>query len=577
MGPADRQLEASPLVSKAFWSPRKMAVIIAIFLVSPLLVRYAVKPAYHAWRQREAQELSRAAMAAIAAEDYADAARLVAKASGSLRSAPEIVRAQATLLSKVGADEQAISFWRTLESEGRATPEDLLEMGLSLARSGHFEEARKALGQLPTGMRQDYLGAELEATILRGEGQPTQADAVLRTACARDPERPECMLGLARFDLASPFDEVKQAALSDLWKLARGDSSSVVGAIDLLASHPGLTDGETEELLALITAHKKAAARHRLLVLTAYMRTHPEEKGRVISEETERHRGETLDKASEFLRWLDGLREHKLVLSLLSAEDAAKSPDLFVAYANALVGEKRWSELREMLKAGKKTALHPMDVALLNARCAHGLAESPSIVAGRLQEALHMVAAARSVEGAQKLADAAMAMGYDDVAMEAYRTLEHYPQHRAVILERMFQLEFKMRKTSAMLATSREILRERPNYEPMILTELYLRLLLGVEMETAAETIDELGIDRPRRRSAKRFLQAFAAMRRGDTSDALDYAEGVDPSTLVAGQRAVLSAIYRSAGDTRKAFELAEKVPDQLLLGEERHILAKSL
>ena len=301
------------------------------------------------------------------------------------------------------------------------------------------------------------------------------------------------------------------------------------------------------------------------------------EKRRVITAETTRHEKQTLDEASDFLRWLDGLNEHSLIISLVPKDKATKSTELFIAYTNALVGEQRWSEVRELIGNGKGVPLSAIDLAVLNARCSRGLGESSASVHGRLQEAMHQALAARDTNGAQKVALAAGSMGYDDLAAESYEKLAQFPQYRLQMLQRLLSLQIKQQDSKGMLDTVGQILKERPNLEQMMQSEIYLKLLLGVEMEVATLRIEDLPADKPEAKAMRAFLRAFAAMRRLDVDKAVEYSADLNPSELMPGQRAVLSGILRIGGDKHKAFEVAEKVPQQLLLLEEKQIMEHSL
>lgn len=578
MVPSDKELEASPLVSRPFLSPKRLALILVSLLLLPPLVSHVAKPLWHRWNQREGAKLVREAEEAVLLERYQDASKLLAKALGKGNSNPEFLRPVAILLSKhFNSDAQALHFWRQLLETGAATLEDRMNMGLSLVNTDQLEEARKLLEASSASDSQTRNALELKSAILRKEGNVMEADQVLREACLKDPDREESMLTLASLDLNSPFEEVQKRALEVLWKLARGKGRISLAASDRIASQPAVTANEVDELLSIVESHKNVPERHRFVILSAYIRLHPSRKREVVLAETLRHEKQTLEEASDYLRWLDGLNEHSLIISLVPKDKAAKSSDLFVAYSNALASELRWAEVRELMNKSRGVSLPTIELAILNARCSKGLGESPASVRGRLQEASHQALSVRDVNGARKVAMAASSMGYDDMAVETYEKLAEFPQYRVPMLQLLLELQVKQAKSEAMLTTVRRILRERPNFEPMVRAEIYLELLLGTEMEVATRKIEELSANRPEGRSARSFLRAFAAMRRLDPAKALEYADGLNPSELVAGQRAVLSGIYRISGDQHRAFELAEKVPEQLLLKEEKQLMEHSL
>jgi Tfp pilus assembly protein PilF len=578
MVPADKQLEASPLVSKAKFGPKTLALVLVLVIAVPVGYLYLGKPAKAYMHHQAATRYVLQAKQASRIERYDLASKLLTKALAEDGTNPEVHREIAKLLSlNPATNEQALHFWRQLMSTGKATTEDRMKMGASLVAIDKVVEANKILEDATPEERASRHGLELKSVILRREGKIAEADKTLRDACLKEPNHPDSMLTLASLDLASPFEEVHKPALQVMWTLARGNSANALAAVDRIALYRGVTAREVDELTTLVQAIPDAHERHRLLVLSTYLRLHPIEKAEIIREETLRHENRSLEDATDFLRWLDGLNEHKLILTLVPRDKVTKSTDLFVAYSNALVGEQRWSDLRDLLQNSKSIPLAPLDVAVLNARCSRGLGESPSTVRGRLQEALHQAVAARNFQGAQKVAQAATSMGHDDVALEAFEKLSATPQYRVPMLQKMLELQGKLQMTDDMLTTVQSLLHERPGLEPLPQTEIYLQLLLGVEMEAATANIENLPTVSREGRSTQAFLRSFAALRLVDSVKAAKLASDLDPSLLPPGQRAVLSAIYGSTGDARKAFELAEKVPAQLLLQEEKKLMDRSL
>jgi hypothetical protein len=73
------------------------------------------------------------------------------------------------------------------------------------------------------------------------------------------------------------------------------------------------------------------------------------------------------------------------------------------------------------------------------------------------------------------------------------------------------------------------------------------------------------------------LLRSLAAYRLGDQAAVMKYlADLGNTTTLSAGQRAVAAGLLASVGKPERAWEIAEKVPDALLLQEELTFLERA-
>jgi hypothetical protein len=128
-----------------------------------------------------------------------------------------------------------------------------------------------------------------------------------------------------------------------------------------------------------------------------------------------------------------------------------------------------------------------------------------------------------------------------------------------------------------MIDTINRCLKEQPDNSGYLEAWCYLKLLDGSEMEKASDTIEHHLASHPDRLAFVSFIQAFAAYRYGDLKLAEQKALQVPANKLPPGQRAVLAGILQACGKEAEAFRIAEKVPENIVLTEERRLLMTAL
>ncbi len=572
------ELLDSPLVPQAFFSAQRLIIFFIAITLGSLAVIFGARPLYHEWQRRTVNQLVAQSEALLAQEKYGEASNILIKAYQKDKSSPLVLRSIAKLLGLSKTDqERALFFWRALLDTGEATLEDRMNMGQVYTATGRVAEAAEILKNVPREDRSKREPMELEAALMKLQGRGVEADALLRRGLALEPNNLDAQIKLAKLDLNSSFNEANQKALGTLWTIARGNGSEALKALDILAAESPLTVQQTEELLVLSEKHLKVSERHRLLALTAYLRLHPLQKADLIKKETARHEGMSIEESADFLGWLDGLNEHGLVLSFIKQEKALRAPELFTVYSNALASENRWAELQEILKRKAGAPVSGIAIALLNARCSNGLGESVTIIRGHLSDAIHKATLARNTPAVLQTAQLADKLGYNDMAIEAFQSLANQPQYHLAMLEQIYRIHMKQRLSDEMLATLQEILKARPEQLTYALTNDYLKLIIGMDMEEAMLDCEATQASDPQSKPLRQLLLALSAYRRSDFRLATVLASGLDATSLSAGQRAVLAGILKACGDDHRAYGLAEKVPTSLLLPEELVFLKKAL
>jgi len=377
--------------------------------------------------------------------------------------------------------------------------------------------------------------------------------------------------------LNDPFSEVQARALDILWELARGQSPESVTAIQILAADPRLTSDRCVELLELASTNKLGSERLRYIVLTASARLLPLDKDSLIEKEVKLQEGKPLADTLDFLRWLYTMNEYDQVLKLMPKDKALRMPELFPIYVEVLAAKKRWKDLQDMMRTSPTLPISPTDLALLKARCAQGLGDTPAIIKGHLEEACRRALGARDMANVIRSTGIAEGLGFDDVALETLRNAVSIPKYQLTMLERILIIQTKQRDSAGMLATSREIIGAKPGLRLHQENTYYLSLLIGEEIETAAMRTASLAKEGKIAEGAHRILQALAAYRVADYETMKSVLAVINPEVLTTGQRAVYAGMLSATGETARAFAIAEKLRRALLLREEEKFLDLAL
>ena len=566
------------------FSPQIMLSAVGGLVVLILGGSFILKPAYAWWTERGARDLAMRGRAAMESEHYDQASQLLVRAYKIMPADPVVLRAIAQLLSQPtnlqkADSERAVYFWKQLLATDAAELEDRLQLGLVLVASGNATEAQKLLDDVPSDQRNRRLAQELLAALLRYDGRLMEAEQTLRAALAAEPDNPECALRLALLSVNDPVRATRDGALASLWKIARRGGVQGVHAVDALAGVTQLSMSEVEDLRQLVEKNPGTSERHRFLVLSAWIKLNPEKKGQLVQEEWKSHEKSDGTELLDFMRWLRGLGEHRLVLSILKKGEARRTPEHFQLYTDALAGEQRWGELSDLLSTSPPPPISTADAALLRVRCSHGIRDAPAVVHSLMLEAARIAGKEKNLPAMERAANLAESLGHEDIAIECLRSLAGIKQYRLPMLERILAIQKRHHAGLDSLTTLKEILEFRPGLNPHVNTSLYLRLLIGADLESALNEADALkqteGDDA--NSNTQNLVQALAAYRRLDFARSTEIARNINHIRLPAGLRAVLAGILKTGGEAGKAFSIAEKVPDTLLFSEESSFLTKAL
>lgn len=570
--------EAIPGLPTERFTRRTILIMVGASLALGLIVAFGIPEIRGHLTRRHLRELTAEAATNLANGDPESATKLLTQAYQIDARNPETLRLMAKSLEQLpGGLPGAVYFWRQLIETHEATIEDTVAHATLLLRGGSLDEARKFLDSLPAAEKRTRPALELKASILRVDGRTDAADRLLRAAYLADSSNPESQLKLAVLDLDSPFPEVKERAAEALWQIAQSGGKEAVNAMRHLANQAKLSAPRATAMRKLLEKLPKTNDERRLSILSGILRALPSERESIIDAEAARQQGRPFEKTATFLRWLATNKEHERLLTLLPPSQAIRDADLFLPYVAALENTHRWNELRDLIRKNPSLPIPPATSALILARCAHSLKEPSEVVRGHLSDALKRAWVAKDRPSVIAVGNAADEFGQPDIAIEAFGLLASQPQYKLPMLDRLLQIHQRQHDLTGMIDVINRCLKEQQSNPAYLETWCYLKLLEGSEMEKAADTIRRHVQDNPERRPTASFIEAFAAYRYGDLELAGREAKSVVTSRLPPGQRAVLAGILQACGREADAFQLAEKVPDSLVLDEEARFLKVAL
>lgn len=501
----------------------------------------------------------------------------------------QVIRAMVAFYEATGSDPSGLAQQlRRLAVQQPLNAQEELLLGRSLIASGKTDEARKVYEKMPLGNSTNKPGLELLSSILTAEGHTKEAAEITHRASSQTTESPETHLQAALEDLKSNFAEVRLHARRKLWQLAEINTEVALKAVARLALDPALTLTEATHLLELVSRHPLESLPARLGVISALMRLQPERRDQILAEEITRFQARNQGGLEEMTYWLMTEKQNKEIFKLIPRQLAMNSRELYPILMQALAQEKRWEELKELLMTPRPPvakSLVNLAMAEVQSQLLPDLRETRLLLEGTLETArlessdvtLHAVA---SLAEKLNLADIAI-IAYQDAGDKASAAgkQEAAVQH----LQNAVKMAILAKDSTALLAVSRKLHEMRPSSAVFSDRLIYLRLILGVEMETIdlSKLVNSDSLHTTFTITLERIppplLLALAAYRLGDLDSVPKYLGDLrDAAGLPAGQRAVAAGLLSLAGKQDRAYQIAEKVPDTLLLNEERAFLQRA-
>ena len=519
-----------------------------------------------------------AALKAIEEERWGYAISCVQNARSYAPEEPAVLLATIEFLKVTGSDPVTLSQQlRILAEKQPLTQEQLLLLSNALLKAGNLDKAREVFERLPAETRQQPEALELASSILAAQGLGEEARQIQKQVRDKSPNSPEAMLETAIVQRASPTEKDRRAALDTLWLLTRDQSSVGLQAITHLAMEPAITWKETSTLLALVENHAQQSLPVRLGLVTTRMRLRPDLRQSLISQEIARFLEKGGGKLDEIARWLALEKQHAQLFKLIPPQLRTTSRDLFPIIAQALAEEGRWKELKDML-TGSRAPVKKARLELWLAEAETHLSPGDDTEARRhLKTCVDTARLEKDITTLIAVVPTAERLSQPDFALQACQFLLEQKTGTATleILQKAADLASTLRETRLMLDFTRQLHELRPT-SPRYADQLaYLRLILGEEIEIvdvpSLEKIGGLaGITLEEKRIPTGLLQGLAAYRLGDRTTLQNVINSLrKPESMPPGHRAVLSGLLATTGKPAEAFQIAEKVPEGLLLDEE--------
>lgn len=525
----------------------------------------AWSPARTAVRDAWARSHAREAVVSMEADDMGHAIAELIEARKLSPEEPEVLRAIIQYLKLAKGDRRELAYHlRLLATKQTLSMEDQLLHGTCLVELGRIEEARRVHAALPAEAASTPEGLELLARMQAAEGQTTAAARSARQARLLEKDSPEARLEFAIENSRSAFPEYRNQSWAELWELCQLPPPVGIAAARAILRDARLTAEDAKRLLPIIESHPHADLAIRLDIVSALIRFFPEQKAELIRREVSRFDNEKIGTLVEMAAWLAAHREHALLLKLVPPQLASSSRPLFTALIKALAGEGRWQEMKQALTHQRPPVSNTL-VSIWLADAESHLQPDMKESRRQLGFAIESAIAAREFEELELAAGLSERLGMPELALEGLLHLATAVEaRRSEFLLHAKSIAESSKDTRALLEVTRGLQELNPSNAQIAEELAYLRLLLGEEMEVVLSDATQ----------APALFRALAAYRLGDRGT-LDHvmSSHLKADGMSAGRRAVLSGLLATTGKPAEAFQIAEKVPEALLLDEEMAFL----
>lgn len=536
----------------------------------------------HFWNVRIARQLQSLidkARNEVGQKDWENAAISIRAAAKIRAEEPALMRVMVDYLDATGTEPVVeLQMLRTLKEKGLAQPGDMILSAHAHVRRGDLAAARALWEKLSAEEQAGPAALELKAHILSQEGGAQEARELQKRAALQGGDTPEAALKIAILDTESAYAEVAGSGLDRVWEISRRADSAGLKAIRHLSTHTGLTLTQAQELQERVRRHPASALADHLAVSSALIRLAPEQRSAVIDDLVQRYQDEGLDTTVALARWLAAEKEHERLSKLVSQDMMLKSKELFPILLQSWAESGQWQQMSKVLTRPQKLPMSVEGLSVWRALASSRLQPDLKQAEQDLKLAIKQAVPVRSWGPLRAAAQVAEDLQLWNVAIEGYWQLA-LPEtgNEMEMLEKCWQIATHMGDSSRLLDTARKQSSLRPTSLQFSSRLDYLRLLRGEEIEsiTGGPAQDK---ERPREHDSTVLLAALKAYRLGDpalTKEAL--AQITDASALSAGQRAVYAGLLASAGDRGRAYQMAERIPAQLLIPEEKVFLSKAL
>lgn len=533
-------------------------------------------PVAQAMKAARGRSHAHAALEALQKQDWMLTFRSMAEARRWAPLDEQVLLATIQVLDATQADPGAlVQSLQTLDTLHPLTDEQSLMLARSLIVVGKPKEARDAISRLGPVAQNSATALEVQAALLKAEGHDKSARRVSNMALQAGDGSPEARLQLAVHQRSSPFTEIQNQALEEVWRIAREPSEVALPAIRRLAGEPSLTLAQARTLLDLVEKHPHQNAADRLTVVSALMRLQPDQRQVMLENEIRLFKDNGNARLEVFALWLAREKAYEHLIQLVPLRLAINSRELFPVIAQALAEQQRWTELDQMF-ASEHPPISKARLAVGTALVKSHLSPGSPEVRQNLEAGISAATRDQDADTLENAAALAQRLFFTDLAVNAYLAIAGFDDNRAVAaLQRAYNEAAVLKDAGQLLQIARKLHDVRPTSSVFTRRLSYLRLVMGEEIEMANVVSLENGTAESNQPSSPdllplSLLRSLAAFRVSNRSAMIaSLSQLQDTTSLPPGPRAVAAGLLALAGQTGPAYQIAEKVPDGLLLREE--------
>lgn len=519
---------------------------------------------------------------AIEREDWEEARHAIEQVQAEEKTNPAFLRIVAGYLTGTRTSpELLVKTLKNLQAAGHAQPMDDLWMSMACHAIGEIRDARSAWDRLPSTLRDSKKAREIEIDLLVAEGRMQEAMVAERSLLERLKDDPEISMRLAARHQGAPFPELQQSATRQLLDLAARTDLTGLQSCRVLAHRPSLTTSEADELFAMAERHERLPLEDRLALISTLMRLEPSRREALLQSETARHEGRGAAIRARLASWLITEGEYARFHTLVADGSKLHPGDVYPLKAQALVAQKRWKELLDLVEdKARLLPLAPSRAAVWRALATHHLKpDYPQGARHHLEEGTRLGVSEGNVLALQGAAALAEEWGMLDLALTALRQLaKPTTQGEPAILEKCWQIAATLKDSQALADISGRLYALRPNDPGAMKKHDYMRLLRGEEVETTLKAIDA---NQPQSTASApiRLLQALKAFRLHDLPLAIRLARDIENTAdFSTGEKAVFAGLLSmSREETSRAYQIAERIHPESLLPEEHIFWRRAL
>ncbi len=512
----------------------------------------------HFVKQEDPAEKIAAAQAAIAREDWEQAAADVRALREAHGDDPAVLRLTVDYLDKTGVEPLLqLQLLDRLRERGLTNGDDALRKGRAHVRNGDILSAREVLAELPAGAQKESEALKLKAAVLAQEGRQEKAHATRQQAQAA-------------------------AAPSPSWTVTAGTDAAALDTLRGLVDRQDLSPAQAETLLQAFDKHPGHDLADHLSAVSALMRAAPARRAALLAQETRPEPERSLDDTMTLARWLVFEKEHDWLMRLAPEDTLLHSKELFPIVVQSMAESGRWNDMLTMFGTRSNLPMPVEGIHVWKALAASRLNPSADEAAHHLRLAITKSLAVKNHSVLRAAAQTAEDLRLWELAFHAYSTLAAETKgHELEMLEKCWRIAVEGGDLSRQIDTARRQHALRPTSGHFARRLDYLRLLLGDEIESAAHApagAAQPAFDDDDDVSLEALLQALKAYRLGDDRQLAAALRSMhDTSRLTPGQRAVYAGLLAAIGETSRAFQLAERIPAHSLVPQEKVFLRKAL